>query len=164
KKRFSLRLFLCLCVSASKKSPPSLNLHVQLRRLRSHLGRATDHLGQRPALQLAQGPALHDPHHIGQLGRSCLVVSVKLLPLADDSLVERMRYAAAHFHHDGLGHLGRDHLADFLVLVTGFRHVISALLPVPSPGEWCRSARDPCAWPGPSSSLPSVPSTSENGD
>src|SRR5581483_10932849 len=63
-----------------------LRLYIQIRRLRSHLGRLTDHFRQAPPLQLAQRPALHNPHHVAQSCRALLVVGVEFLAFADDAL------------------------------------------------------------------------------
>ena len=51
------------------------------------------------------------------LAWSLFVVRVKLLALADDSLIQRMRHAPRHFDHDGLGHLVRDHAPIFSFLM-----------------------------------------------
>src|SRR5581483_6267284 len=102
-------------IKGSSKTCPVHSLNVQIRRLRAHLGRAPDHFHQRPTLELAQGPALDNSHHVTVLGRALLVVRVKLLSFADDALVQRVRHAAADFHHDGLLHLRRDDFADLFV-------------------------------------------------
>src|ERR1039457_6810282 len=90
---------------------------VQIFRLRRELRRAADYFTESPVFQLAQRAALDDAHYIAQLGRSLFIVRIELLALTDDPLVLEMWYPAADFHHDGFIHLGRIHLADFLVLL-----------------------------------------------
>src|SRR5215472_11078113 len=41
-----------------------LDFHIQLRRLRAHLGGAANHFHQLPALQLAQGTVFHDADYV----------------------------------------------------------------------------------------------------
>src|ERR1035438_10481134 len=59
-------------------------------------GAFPDHFRQPPPLLLALRSALDDAHHVAQFGPALFVVRVELLPLSNDSLVQRMRYAAAH--------------------------------------------------------------------
>src|SRR6185437_1215118 len=77
--------------------------------------RAAHNLFKRPPLQLAQRPRLADAHHVADPRRVLLVVRVKLLRRPHDALVLRVRLAHLHRDHDGLLHLGRNHLTDFLV-------------------------------------------------
>src|SRR4051794_2179327 len=95
-------------------------------------------------------------------------MGIKLLLLRDDSLVQRVRHAADHFHHDGLRHLGRDHLADLLVLKTSslcfVGHLISSLPPVPARGGSSACARGPSSCRAASSTRPSGPCSSETAD
>jgi len=48
------------------------------------------------------------------------IVRVELFALADDSLIERMRNAPGDLNHNGLGHLVRDHMSNFFILVGFF--------------------------------------------
>src|SRR5690348_496883 len=99
--------------------------------IRGHLHRLAQDFLQLPPLQLAQRAAFDDADHIAHLGLAGFIVRVKLLALADDSLVHRVRHAAHDLHHDGLGHLVGDHLADFFVLgallLFGSGHFASSL-------------------------------------
>src|SRR5215813_2218134 len=54
---------------------------------------------------------------------------VKLLALADNPLVDRMRNAARDLDHNGLGHLVRHHRTDFLVLIALLGFVAHRYLP-----------------------------------
>src|ERR1700733_14921810 len=56
-----------------------LNLHIQIRRLRGHLHRLADDIRQPPPLQLAQGTAFDDAHHVPRLGAAFFIVRVELL-------------------------------------------------------------------------------------
>src|SRR5258707_73325 len=90
-----------------------------------HLHALAQDVAQRPALQLAHGPALDDADHVADFGRVVFVVRVKTLALADDSFVQRMRHAACDFDHNHLGRLGGHDVADLFVLITYlcFAHV-----------------------------------------
>src|SRR5215471_6703891 len=94
--------------------------------IRGHLHGLPDNLLQLPTFKLAQRPALDNPHHIADLGLALFVMCVELLALAHDPLVQRMRNAPRHFHHDGLGHLGRYHITDLFVLIANlsFAHCL----------------------------------------
>src|ERR1019366_4812747 len=122
------------------RRPVLLNLHVQILRLRAHLRRPPHDVHQPPPLQLAQRTALHDTYHVPQLRRALFIVRVEFLPLLDDALVHGMRHPAADFHHDGLLHLGRNHLTDLFILQRrlgfGFGHLLllPRQLPLPQDG------------------------------
>src|ERR1700722_11171448 len=114
---------------------------------------------------MAQRPALDDAHDVAHFGAALFVVRVEFLALVYDPLVQRMRHPAAHFHHYGLGHLGRDHLTDLLVLqrLAGLRgHITFSPRLVPAPSESCRCGRGPSSWHEPFSGLPWFPWTSGN--
>src|SRR5689334_9324645 len=72
-------------------------------RFHPNLHRAPDHFSECPPLQLAQRPVLHNAHHVADLGRAVFIVSVELLLLRDDPLVNRVWDATRHFDDDGLG-------------------------------------------------------------
>ena len=74
--------------------------------------------------QLAQRTALDDPHEVTRLGHAVFIVGVEFLALGHDALIQRVRHAPAHRDYDRLGHLGRNHFAELLVLVLIllFRH------------------------------------------
>src|ERR1051326_2970042 len=77
----------CFFSPALAPEPRPLDLHIQLRRLRPHLGRAADDIPQPPPLHLAQWAAFDDPHHVADLGLALFVVRIELLPFGDDALV-----------------------------------------------------------------------------
>src|SRR5260370_1340082 len=97
-----------------------------------HLNRFAHYFAEAPALQLAHGAAFNNAPHVADIRPPLFVVGVEFLALGHDSLIERMRDAPRHHHHDGFGHLVRDHRANLFVLVGllalicrfGVRHIL----------------------------------------
>src|ERR1035438_1769099 len=77
--------------------------------------RTPDDFLERPPLQLAQRPCLANAHHVAKPRRALLVVGIELLGRAHNALVLGMSLAHLDLDHDGLLHLGRNHLANLLV-------------------------------------------------
>src|SRR5581483_3264438 len=98
---------------------PCVGLGSQRRMIDPDLHRAPDHVAELPALQTTERPALDNPDNIADLRRLLLIVRIKLLSLGNNPFVDRVDHAARHFNHNGFCHPGRNHFADFFVLVRG---------------------------------------------
>src|ERR1035441_5149160 len=77
--------------------------------------RTPDNLFQSPPLQLAQRTGLANAHHIAHPRRALLVVGIELLGGSHDLFVLGMRLAHFDLDHNGLLHLGRNHIANLLI-------------------------------------------------
>ena len=84
-----------------------------------YLHGAAQYRPQLPALQATEGTALDDTYDIANFRRLLFIVGVKLFSLLDNPFIDRMRGAPRHFDHNCFGHLGRDDLAYFFVLMSG---------------------------------------------
>src|SRR5580700_3261399 len=97
--------------SPRRACPTASLLSVLLQHDLRHQRRLAHNVFQLPALQLRQRTRLFQPHHIAYVRLILLIVRVKFLVACHHASVARMRLLARHLHHDGLGHLVRDHFS-----------------------------------------------------
>src|SRR6185503_11030295 len=85
------------------------------------LGVALDDFNEAPAFGLGKRPAFLDADAVAGLGFALFVVRVELVEFGHDLLEPRVRKTALDPDDNGLGHLGRDDLADaFFSVAAGF--------------------------------------------
>src|SRR5580658_7428271 len=101
----------CSNPSPRRARPIASLLNVLLQHDLRHQRRLAHNVLQLPALQFRERTRLFQPHHIAHMCLILLVVRVKLLVARHHAPIERMRLLARHLHHDGLGHLVRDHFS-----------------------------------------------------